>query len=47
MIKEFCGGKAGWNDRAIFIETVLQASVRIQSVAALWSSQICGEGNAK
>ena len=21
MIKEFCGGKAGWNDRAIFIET--------------------------
>ena len=21
MIKEFCGGKAGWNDRAVFIET--------------------------
>ena len=21
LIKEFCGGKAGWNDRAIFIET--------------------------
>ena len=23
LIKEFCGGKAGWNDRAIFIETHL------------------------
>ena len=34
MIKEFCGGKAGWNDRAKFIQTVLQASVRIQSAAA-------------
>ena len=21
LIKEFCGGKAGWNDRAVFIET--------------------------
>ena len=37
MIKEFCGGKAGWNDRAIFIETVLQASVQNQSVATLRS----------
>ena len=25
------------------METVLQASVRIQSAAALWSSQICGD----
>ena len=25
MIKEFCGGKAGWNDRAIFIETESRA----------------------
>ena len=21
MIKEFCGGMAGWNDRAVFTET--------------------------
>ena len=21
LIKEFCGGKAGWNDRSLFIET--------------------------
>ena len=21
LIKEFCRGKAGWNDRAVFIET--------------------------
>ena len=24
LIKEFCGGKAGWNDRAIFIENKSQ-----------------------
>ena len=25
MIKEFCGGKAGWNDRSIFIKTESRA----------------------
>ena len=25
MIKEFCGGKAGWNDRAVFIKTEYRA----------------------
>ena len=24
LIKEFCGGKAGWNDRVIVIETDLK-----------------------
>ena len=25
IMKEFCGSKAGWNDRAIFIETDLKS----------------------
>ena len=31
LIKEFCGGKAGWNDRAVFIEIDFrQPSVRAE-----------------
>ena len=44
MIKEFCGGKAGWNDRAIFIKTDLKPCVLIRSgrfliFSNLWKKQ--------
>ena len=46
MIKEFCGGQAGWNDRAVFIETDLKPASDPEA-AAFWDSQIYGKSNAK
>ena len=43
---QFCGGKAGWNDRAIFIETDLKP-VSKPDAAALWCSQIYGKAMPK
>ena len=44
MIKEFCGGKARWNDRAIFIETDLKPCILIRrgrflTFSNLWKKQ--------
>ena len=46
LIKEFCGGKAGWNDRAIFIKTDLKPASESEA-AALWWSQIYGKVMSK
>ena len=42
MIKEFCGGKSGWNDRVIFIETDPTPPSE-SDAAAIWYSQIYGK----
>ena len=46
MIKEFCGSKTGWNDRAIFTEIDLMPASESES-AALWYSQIFGKSKVK
>ena len=40
MMKEFCGGKAGWNDRAIFIETDLVPASNAEADASLGFSNL-------
>ena len=32
LIKEFCGGKAGWNDGAVFIKTDLVVLVQFSEL---------------
>ena len=46
LIKEFCGGQAWWNDRAIFIETDLKPASE-QSVAACQVFSNIWQSNAK
>ena len=46
LIKEFCGGKAGWNDRAVFIKTDLSLASE-QSVAPHLMFSNLGQSNAK
>ena len=46
MIKEFCGGKAGWSDKAIFIEIDLKPASKPEA-AAFWHCQIYAKAMPK